>query len=335
VIVIFGKNVRRNARPGVRWGIFILALAFVLAAAGCGSAEPVSQAVKDTPGDGGAAAASPFFDNSLYKGKLTVRYLTWASDDKSGDCVVIQTPDGKTMILDAGVPGFSVTLLKDLNKLGINRIDVALNTHPHSDHLGGFIAMAKQKEIGTFYAPNIPFTKNSDYNTMMSALTAKSVKPVYLQEGEHFQLGNDVKFEVLNPAKGELPGANKKFDEGELNSHSIVVMMTYKNNRFLFTGDMPADRVREVIAKYGKEGLHADFVDAPHHGITNPQELLNAVNPKVAVISQGKSKVRTKNLGIFLAKKDLQTYTTGLVGNILIVSDGSKLDVVTEKVEKN
>jgi beta-lactamase superfamily II metal-dependent hydrolase len=334
--LIFGKKVRQNARPGVRWGILALSLACALAAAGCGPAEPVSQAVKqDVSGNGVAAAASAFFDNSLYKGKLTVRYLTWASDDKSGDCVVIQTPDGKTMMLDSGVPQFSATLLKDLNKLGINRIDVALNTHPHSDHLGGFISVAKNKEIGTFYSPDIPFKKNSDYNALMSALTAKSVKPVYLQEGDHFQLGNEVSFEILNPKKGELPGANKTFNEGEVNSHSLVVMMTYKNNRFLFTGDMPADRVHDVIAKYGKEGLHADFVDAPHHGITNPQELLNAVNPKVAVVSQGKSKVRTKNLSIFLAKKDMQTYVTGLVGNILVVSDGSKLNVVTEQIEKN
>jgi beta-lactamase superfamily II metal-dependent hydrolase len=311
--------------------------------AGCGTsgnpadpamASPSNAKQPDQAGDA-APATSAFFDNNLYKGKLTVRYLTWASDDKSGDCVVIQTPDGKTMMLDSGVPGFSVVLLEDLGKLGINRLDAALNTHPHSDHLGGFIAVAKHKEIGTFYSPDIPFKKNSDYNALMSALTAKSVKPVYLQEGDHFQLGTDVSFEILNPAKGELPGANKKFDEGELNSHSLVVMMTYKNNRFLFTGDMPANRVHEVVAKYGKEGLHADFVDAPHHGITNPQELLNAVNPKVAVISQGKSKVRTKNLSIFLAKKEMQTFVTGLNGNILIVSDGSKLDVITEKVAKD
>ncbi|WP_028551288.1 ComEC/Rec2 family competence protein [Paenibacillus sp. UNC451MF] len=267
---------------------------------------------------------------SSYKGLLTVRYLDLENKEPSGDCIIIQSPDGKTMVIDAGIPEVGPQVVNALSKLGINKIDIAVNTHPHPDHIGGFDSVFKQIPVDMFYLEDEKPVEWAAYRNTMSVVQSKKIKTAYLQENDQFQLGQQVRVEVLNPRKGELPGAVKKFELDEVNNASMLLKLNYKDTSFLFTGDIHREREVELIERFGDK-LKADFMDAPHHGISSSssQSWLSTVSPKVSVISYNKFNNYKQLLNY--QKNHIDTYVTAFHGQVLLTSDGNKLNVLTQK----
>jgi beta-lactamase superfamily II metal-dependent hydrolase len=270
------------------------------------------------------------FDKEKYKGLLTIRYFYLKGDVGTGDCILVQTPDGKTMMIDAGVHAAASQVIGYLNRLGVNTIDVALNTHPHSDHIGGFATVAQMKDVKQFYMIDLPYESSSAYNRSMNAIRAKNIPVKTLEEGDTFQLGNEVKVEVLSPPKGVLPGAVKNFETAEINNHSMVLKMTYKDNSFLITGDIYNDREYQLVADVNGR-LDSDMMDAPHHGhqTSSAVTFIRAVSPKMVAISSN----IFNSLQVYnrYKKENARIASTGLNGNILITSDGKNLNMITEK----
>lgn len=81
------------------------------------------------------------FDAQGDAGRLTVRFL-WlgpqVAEDKPGDAMILTSPDGKVMVLDAGHPQAAEYVTTALDALGVTRIDYLVASHPHIDHIGGF-----------------------------------------------------------------------------------------------------------------------------------------------------------------------------------------------------
>ncbi|MDQ1908991.1 MBL fold metallo-hydrolase [Paenibacillus sp. GD4] len=289
--------------------------------------------VKPTGEGGGEKAVlrtEEVLDKSRTKGTFSVRYFDLPSDVKSGDAILIETPDGKTMMIDSGIQEASPKLMEYIKKLGIDSIDAAVNTHPHADHIGGYSSILRNVTAKIFYMINLPHVSSSQYVNVTSILAEKKIKTELLEEGSSFSLGNEVKVEVFSPTKGVLPGAVKTFDANEINQYSMVLKVTYKDTSFLFPGDIYQATEFTLSEKYLKE-LDADFVHAPHHGAATSSSItfINAVSPKVAVMSanifQSRDVMkRYESLGS-------KVYATGLHGNILITSDGKDLKVITEK----
>ncbi|CAG7618395.1 hypothetical protein PAECIP111802_00514 [Paenibacillus allorhizosphaerae] len=286
---------------------------------------------------GRQTAASPVntddvFDVKKYKDQLTIRYLYMDGKVHSGDAIVIQTPDGKTMMIDAGLPEAGGQVVQHLNRLGIGKIDVAVNTHPHIDHIGGFESVISSKQVAQFYMLN---TKNSlwgaYYQNVLKEMNQKNVPLSFLEEGALFALGSDVMVEILSPEKGVLPAAITGRDlQVPVNMNSMVLKVTYKAQSFLFTGDIYKDREVELIAKYGSK-LHADLLHAPHHGMTtsNTPQLFRTVAPKVVIMSSNLfSNIRLAN---DLKQQGMQVYSTAENGTILITSNGKDMQVIPEK----
>lgn len=309
----------------------------VLLSAGCSPAAVDAPASGSAVEENGEAIGEQVLASESDRGQLTVRYLDLEDSEPSGDSIVIRSPDGRTMLIDAGTPAVGPQVVDALDRLGIDKIDIAVNTHPHPDHIGGFASVFRSIPVGTFYAVNLKPASWSSYVNAMAAARAKGIAPVYAEAGTTFRLGDEVRVEVLNPRKGELPGAVKQESDGELaevNNASMVLLMTYRNTRFLFTGDIHREREMELVEEYG-ERIRADFMDAPHHGISTSSSgrFLEAVSPETAVISYH----NFKNFGQLLAyrKRIPNNYVTGLHGSVLIVSDGEQLSVLTEKAYPN
>ncbi|WP_186328348.1 ComEC/Rec2 family competence protein [Paenibacillus sp. 32O-W] len=272
------------------------------------------------------------FDREAYKDQLTIRYFYLDGKDLMGDSFLIISPDGKTMLVDSGLPEAGTQVVDYLNKLGIDTLDIALNTHPHIDHIGGFATVAKEKEIKQFYMINLPYTKSSAYTNAMSPLEEKKVPVRTLEDGDVFQLGDQVRFEVLSPPKGELPDAVKVFSAPEINDYSMVFRMTYGERTFLFTADIYKHREIELTASPWADKLKSDMMDIPHHGsesTSSSEAFLRAVSPQIAIISQ--NIFQSPNLKERLEKKGTEVYTTGLHGHILLHTDGKTIQVKTEK----
>jgi competence protein ComEC len=272
------------------------------------------------------------FDKEKYKNQLTIRYFYLEGPEMTGDSILIQSPDGKSMLIDSGLPGVGAQVVSYLDKLGVAKLDIALNTHPHTDHIGGFATVAQKKEIGVFYMENLPYPSSASYRNAIAALDAKQVPKEILEEGSTFKLGEEVSFEVLSPPKGELPGAIKTFSAPELNDYSMVLRMTFRGQSYLITGDIYKHREMELVGSALAEKLDADSLHVPHHGSesTSSSELfMQAVTPKYAVMSQ--NLFQSPNLMERYQKKGAQVFSTGLHGNVLLILDGKDIRTITEK----
>ena len=76
-------------------------------------------------------------------------------DVEGGASTLIVTPQGQSVLMDAGFAGFGD---RDASRVahvitkeaGLTRLDYFLASHFHSDHVGGLPALAKRVEIGAF-----------------------------------------------------------------------------------------------------------------------------------------------------------------------------------------
>ncbi|TVY05437.1 ComEC/Rec2 family competence protein [Paenibacillus cremeus] len=293
--------------------------------------EPAGAPAQEQKKEEAPLRTKEVFDRAKDKGLLTIRYFN-LKDLKvaTGDSYLITSPDGQTMLMDAGIPETGKQVVGYLDQLGIQTLDIAFNTHPHSDHLGGFAEVLKVKNAKAYYMENFQYTVSGAYRNVMTQVEKKRIPIRTLEEGDTFELGSDVKFEVLSPKKGVLPEAIHNYDPATLNYYALVVKMTYKNNTFLFPADIYKDREAELIALYGNK-LDTDFVHAPHHGnnTSSSPSFVDTVSPKITVLSSN----IFNSLDVLkrYERKGSAVYSTGLNGNILITSDGERLNVITEK----
>ncbi|ARK28635.1 ComEC/Rec2 family competence protein [Halalkalibacter krulwichiae] len=271
------------------------------------------------------------FNQDLHQGKLQIRYFNLESDKKSGDSILIVSPDGKSMLIDAGIVATGHKLNKYLNDLSIDRIDVAVATHPHHDHIGGYETILKTKQIGTLLMPELPHT-TSAYARFLNTIQKRNVTPTYVVAGNHFSLGKEVSVEVLSPSHEALEKARKekKLSTRYINNLSLVLKVTYRDQTFLFTGDI-YKKQEEKLVNFKGEKLHVDLLDAPHHGkrTSSSNLFIQTVQPSYTVISM--NNLRSKRAYSRYEKTGSRVVSTGINGNILIVSDGQSLTIKTER----
>ena len=153
--------------------------------------------------------------------------------------------------------------------------------------------------------------------------------------GPPLKIGGDVELIVLHPfERVEEP-------KGDKNDDSVVVKLRYKEVNFIFTGDASAKVEREIL----KEGIGSDVLKLGHHGsrTSSDPEFLKKVSEGTenfyAVISSddedGKGKTyghpHQETLERLREIKGAQLYRTDLHGDIVFTTDGSKINVKTQK----
>lgn len=72
-------------------------------------------------------------------------------DVGQGDSILIESPNGKTMLVDGGVKGAGQQIVSYLKELGVSKLDVVVATHPDADHIGGLIPVLNSLTIEQFY----------------------------------------------------------------------------------------------------------------------------------------------------------------------------------------
>ncbi len=72
-------------------------------------------------------------------------------DVGQGDSILIESPNGKTMLVDGGVKGAGQHIVSYLHELGVKKLDIVVATHPDADHIGGLIPVLNSIDIEQFY----------------------------------------------------------------------------------------------------------------------------------------------------------------------------------------
>lgn len=211
-------------------------------------------------------------------------------DVGQGDSALIEFPNGKNILVDAGVggdeelfdAGRSVVAPFLWNK-GINRIDAVIATHFHEDHLGGIIYVLENFPVGIVMDNGALAGNSGIYNRYVKTIKRKNIHRVTMGEGDEISYGG-AKIIVLSPPKDrELTDSN---------DNSIVLKLQYKNFSALLCADTQESSLERMAAQYGKL-LKSDVIKIPHHGgNVGSQSVVNNflgfVRPKIAVISVAK-----------------------------------------------
>jgi len=273
-------------------------------------------------------------DRKKTEGKMAVYFFrgnelwkTWRGGEHDGDSVLVITPDGTTMLYDCNTPNHGANIVYALQRLGINKIDYFVNSHPHIDHLGGFPVLARHIEIGQVYtsAKDMTYKTGNNgryYRKMMQMIEELGIPHSFLQEGDTFTLGEEVQVKVFNPPSPE----EFKYDSVNENEISLLLKLTYKDSSYLMGGDISNDNKTEetLVAKYGSE-LQADVAKANHHMMpvsagTNTDGWIETVDAKVWV---GQMSTLPDDFEYFRFREiDATVLHTSLDGTIVVSTTG-------------
>jgi competence protein ComEC len=213
---------------------------------------------------------------------LKVTYL----DVGQGNAALIQFPGSERMLIDGG--GFSGTdfdigemvVAPFLLRSKILRIDTLVMTHPEADHMGGLLFIADHFGPKEFWY-NGEKLESPDFQKLTALLKAKGIStrtPAQLKEGRAI---SGALVEVLHPVE--------EFLSRKSNDNSLVLRISHEGTSFLFPGDLEAAGEQMLISRSSSR-LKSDILLAPHHGSNSSSSpaFLEAVNPKICVISSGK-----------------------------------------------
>jgi competence protein ComEC len=200
-----------------------------------------------------------------------------------GGCTVIETPDGRTLLYDAGaMTGPEVTqhhIAPFLWHRGIKRIDEVFISHAHLDHYDGLPALLDRFAVGQVtLTPSFEEERGTaGVARVLTAIERYGVPVRKVKAGERLSAGA-VDLEVLHPP-AERVGDNE--DE-----RSLVLLLTYSGHTILLTGDLREEGQARLLAL---PPLPVDVLQSPHHGsaAANTGALAGWARPKVVVSCQG------------------------------------------------
>lgn len=256
--------------------------------------------------------------SSAIKG-LTVTVL----DVGQGDSILIEAPSGKRMLIDGSERHMGERVIVPyLRKRGISKLDLVVLTHPHEDHVGGLPAVLEKIKVDTVLDSGFNY-KSQSYRRFLSLIKRNKVKYQLARAGQNINFGQGAMAKILHPT---LP-----FQEN-VNNASIVMRLKYGNFSMMLTGDNEEEGEEQILELFPSSALASTILKAGHHGSrtsTSP-EFLDAVNPKIAVISCGRRNKFRHPHGVTLNRlkvRGIKTYRTDLDGAITIRSDGEQIKI--------
>lgn len=254
-------------------------------------------------------------------GLLKVYFL----DVGQGDAIFVEAPNGNQVLIDGGPGNQVLSELAKIMPFYDYDIDLIALSHPQEDHAAGLIEVLKKYDVA-----NIIWAEG-EYNSPIFKTWTEAVKEENANEidavaGKTIDLGSGVILTILFPANSTAGTFVKN-----PNDNSVIIMLEYKGNRFLFTGDAEAAVERKLIG-VGMD-LKADVLKVGHHGsnTSTTDGFLLAIKPQIAVIEVG-AKNRyghpRKEILDRLEKKGIKYYRTDTDGTVKIVSDGINFKVI-------
>jgi len=264
-------------------------------------------------------------------------------DVGQGGAILIDYGDWEAL-LDAG-PGFIssnseiLATLADHVRDGI--IELAILSHPHADHYGGFRTVLGQYEVGSFWRSQDtdPDTHGPKYSTFLDALALENLVPIQLEAGEQVTFGQ-LQWTVLGPE--ELVGGSENDNE-----NSLVLLARYGEVHFLFVGDI--ETAGELALQDIELPEGSLILKVAHHGSATSTStgFLAWAQPALAVISTKYDEppatgvleslaipyVMTSEYGTIQVCTDGESFTTPVPTSttMFVDADGNKVSAYTDE----
>ena len=240
-----------------------------------------------------------------------------------GDSILIESPAGKNILIDAGDATKAKNVVEALKRYNIQQLDYFIVTHPHPDHMGGaaevFKAVKVLNVIDNAQPPSIPpsllpkptparkqqsraqptptptpakgkqrqKTIISFYDDYKEAVKNSGAHYTTAQAGTKYDIGGGALMTVLGPIEPLFTKDNMKTGGNEANANSIVVRVDYGSFSMLLTGDAEEQTEHRMLSK--EANVEANVLKVAHHGskYATAADFLQRVKPQIAIISCG------------------------------------------------
>jgi beta-lactamase superfamily II metal-dependent hydrolase len=233
-----------------------------------------------------------------------------------GDSILIISPTGTSVLIDAGDAGKGKVILDALKKYKIEKLDYFIATHPHPDHIGGADEVINAIKVGTVIdngvdlstpkpsptplkkgakpAPTPPPTKknkvqsiNSFFDEYKDAVDKSGAQHEKAEPGKKYDLGGGAIVTVLAPSEPFFTKDHMKSGGNETNANSIVLRLDYGDFSMLLMGDAEDQTEARLLGK--DLNLKATVIKIGHHGskYASSENFLKRVQPEAAIISDG------------------------------------------------
>jgi competence protein ComEC len=193
-------------------------------------------------------------------------------DVGQGDAILVVSPDGFVLLVDAGPGGNDGAIEQDLRRLGVSALDYVLVSHLHADHVGSMPGVLDRHPEVSACFDHGAFYDSSDAEAWYDAAgTCRQA----LHPGDVLDLGPSVETQVLH---GNVGDANE-------NVNSLVLRIAWRETSVLLGGDCETWGCEDAL-----EDLEPTTVyKVHHHGSSNGSAawFLDALQPAIALIPVG------------------------------------------------
>jgi len=264
---------------------------------GQGYTFTVTQA-RDTEGLDLAAgnAPNPFSFTTVYNPNAPPMYITMINVGQ-GDCMVIRSPTGKRILVDAGDGGDDLMItnfIKDSIDIGTNTkfLDYTFLSHYHDDHGGGLdevISRMDSLRVGAYDRGDWHAAGNSTYENYIDSLASKgwSAKRHPVTMGQTFDIGGGASIQVITYNGKTLSGDSIVPGSTDENNHSMGLLLNYADKfKMVMCGDIGKNIERILSPDLGGR---VSVLKANHHGSDDASSLkwVTDLNPMVTLIPVG------------------------------------------------
>ncbi|HET8602165.1 MAG TPA: ComEC/Rec2 family competence protein [Segeticoccus sp.] len=202
-----------------------------------------------------------------------------ACDVGQGDGLVLATPHGHAVVVDAGTE--PAVMDACLDRLHVGVVDAVVLTHFHADHAGGLPGVLDGREVGVVYvSPVADPPQMAEAVHTWAAAAHVPVRP--LRTGATLAWG---------PVRARVLWPTRRIDEGSVpNNASVVLAVDTHGLRLLLTGDIEREAAGQVRQELAGDPAYRQFdvLKVAHHGSSNQDSALVALTgADLAVISVG------------------------------------------------
>jgi len=299
-------------------------------------------------------------------GELTIRILDVGPIN--GDAILISSPSGKTVLIDAGDTTKGKAVVEALKRNNIQQLDYFIATHPHPDHIGGaaevFKAVKVLNVIDNGQPPSVPqlaappskqantkkpppptskTTKTNSltkfYDDYKAAVSSSGAHYENAKPGTKYDLGGGALLMILAPSEPLFTKDKMTTGGNEANANSIVARLDYGSFSMMLAGDAEDQTEHRLLTK--ELELRSRVLKIGHHGskYATSKDFLDRVQPEVAIISCGAwNRYGHPSQAVLdrlrAANPNVKLYRTDLQGEITITTRGKESDMTIKTAKE-
>jgi beta-lactamase superfamily II metal-dependent hydrolase len=284
-----------------------------------------------------------------------------------GLSMVLTTPAGEHVIIDAGSSEHLNDVVDFLTEHGIDQFAAAAVTHHHSDHYGGYIEVTEGDVttpgvldlfwVGTMIFPDETYMLDPASSYLLDEIDQHGIPIAYATQGDssddspalQWDASPGFSVQVLSAGMGTqmVPPAQQAGLEFNGNNDSIVFKFRFHDVSYITMADGEYYVEHSAVDAFGRAGVRADLLQVAHHANDDATSAfwLDNVSPRVGLISNAMIEAPLEKEVVLngLRTADADYFVTDRIfpntprdadptyGHLLARTDGETIEVTIEE----